>query len=498
MRNESGIVQTSLGSLQGIRWKDIVQFRGVPYAEAPEGEPRFSRARPVSAWTGIRDASNHGFIAPQPPSPLRHTIGDSTELPQGEDCLSLTISTPAIDKEKRPVVVWLHGGHYMTGAGSLDWYDGAELSKAGNIVTVGVNYRLGAFGFLYYPEVSDGKMGIYDILTALKWVQNHIACFGGDPDQVTVMGQSSGAHVIMCLLAMQEARGLFHRAILQSAPAGLTPLSEAKAWEHTNRLLEILNVDQRNSKDIITQLNTMSPIPILQATGKIAQEIARFGQVVLPFMPVFDSLSTTDRFIEMAAKGAGEAGIDLIIGTNREEASALFGSIKALDPALVNEHFLALTGKEDAIEQYRWRRPGHTHIDLLTDLVTEYTIRFPSLRLAEAAQKSGSRTWVYQFDWAPQGSPFKACHGIEVPFVFGNFEACREAPILQGANPEVVADLSAAIRRAWLGFIRTGNPGVSIPWPSYEPNQRQTMRYATVIGAVGDLAGINHFQKESE
>lgn len=493
MRNESCIVQTSLGSLQGIRSNDVIQFRGVPYADAPEGEFRFSKARPVSAWTGIRDASSHGFIAPQPPSPLRQAIGESSEPPQGEDCLSLTISTPAIDLKKRPVVVWLHGGHYMTGAGSLDWYDGAELSKDGNIVTVGVNYRLGAFGFLHYPGVSDGKMGVFDILTALKWVQDHIAHFGGDPDQVTVMGQSAGAHAIMCLLAMGEARGLFRRAILQSAPANLAPLSEAKAFENGCRLLDILNVKQRDPQEIITQLKSISPTQILHASLKLAQEIERFGQLNLPFMPVIDSLSKADRFIEMAAKGAGEAGIDLVMGTNREEANVLLGNIKTLDPALVNERFVAMTGTEETIERYRWRRPGSTTIDLVSDLLTDYTFLLPILRLAEAAHEAGSRTWIYQFDWAPLGNPFKACHGIELPFIFGNFESYKNVPILKGANPEVVADITAGMRRAWIGFIQSGNPGVSIPWPSYEPDQRQTMRYASIIGAVGDLAEINRF-----
>ncbi|GGD59784.1 hypothetical protein GCM10010911_17060 [Paenibacillus nasutitermitis] len=379
----------------------------------------------------------------------------------------------------------------MTGAGSLDWYDGAELSKDGNIVTVGVNYRLGAFGFLHYPGISNGLMGISDILAALTWVQDHIAHFGGDPDQVTVMGQSAGAHAIMCLLAMGEARGLFQRAVLQSVPASLAPLSEAKALEYGNRLLDILNVDQSDPKEITAQLITLPTAQIIQASGKLAKEIERFGQITLPFMPVIDSLSTTDHFIEMAAKGAGEAGIELIAGTNREEANILLGNLKALDPALVRERFVALTGKEETIELYRRRRPGSTIIEQVSDLVTDYTFLFPALRLAEAVHEAGSRTWLYQFDWAPYGSPFKACHGIELPFVFGNFEAYKDVPILKGAIPEVVADLTTAVRRAWLGFIQTGNPGVSIPWPVYEPAQRQTMRYASVIGTAGDLAEIN-------
>ncbi|WP_136605477.1 carboxylesterase/lipase family protein [Paenibacillus dokdonensis] len=494
MRNESCIVQTSLGSLQGIRKNDVIQFRGVPYADAPEGEYRFSPPRPVSAWTGIRDASNHGFIAPQPPSPLRQAIGESSvEPPQGENCLSLTISTPAIDQEKHPVVVWLHGGHYMTGAGSLDWYDGAELSKDGKIVTVGVNYRLGAFGFLHYPGVSDGTMGISDILTALKWVQDHIEHFGGDPDQVTVMGQSAGAHAIMCLLARREARGHFQRAILQSPPTSLAPLSEAKAFENGRRLLDILNVNPKDPQGITAQLKAVPPTKIIQATGKLAQEIERFGQLNLPFMPVFDSLSTPDHFIEMVAKGAGEAGIDLIMGTNREEANVLLGNLKALDPALVKERFASLTGKEETIERYRGRRPGSTTIGLISDLITDYTFLLPTLRLAEAAHEAGSRTWLYQFDWAPLGNPFKACHGIELPFIFGNFDSYKDVPILHGADPEVVADLTTAMRRAWIEFIRIGNPSVSIPWASYEPDQRQTMRYASIIGAVGDLAEVNRF-----
>ncbi|GGP16077.1 carboxylesterase/lipase family protein [Oceanobacillus neutriphilus] len=492
MRNESCIVQTSLGSLQGVLRNGVVQFRNVPYAGAPEGEFRFSPTRPVSAWTGIRDASIHGFIAPQPPSPLRQAIGEASEPSQGEDCLSLTISTPAADQQKRTVVVWLHGGHYMTGSGSLDWYDGAELSKEGDIVTVGVNYRLGAFGFLHYPGISDGKMGISDILAALNWVQDHIAQFGGDPDQVTIMGQSAGAHAIMCLLAMQEARGLFRRAILQSAPAGLAPLSEAKALENASRFLDILGINQRDPQEIITQLNTLPPARIIQATGKLAQEISRFGQLNLPFMPVFNSFSTADNFIDLAAKGAGDAGIDFIVGTNREEANILLGNLKDLDPALVKERFVTLNGKEEAIEQYRWRRPGSTTVDLVSDLITDYIFLLPSIRLAEASHKAGSHTWVYQFDWAPFGSPFKACHGLELPFIFGNIEAYKDVPILQGADPGVVADLTAAIQSAWIGFIRTGNPAVSISWPSYERNQRQTMRYASVIGALGDVAEINH------
>jgi carboxylesterase type B len=220
----SVIAATDLGALAGEAGDGVVLFRNVPYAAPPTGERRFAAPHPASPWEGIRNATRHGPIAPQPPSRLRAAMGDF-ERPQSEDCLTLTIATPAADDGTRPVIVWLHGGAYMTGAGSLDWYEGGVLARDGDCVVVGVNYRLGALGFLHHPAIGVANCALLDMIAALGWVRDHIAAFGGDPGQVTVMGQSAGAHAIMCLLTMPDARGLFHRAILQSAPPAMTPLS---------------------------------------------------------------------------------------------------------------------------------------------------------------------------------------------------------------------------------------------------------------------------------
>ena len=194
-------------------------FRGVPYAAAPVGELRFSPPQPAPPWQGVRDATQDGPIAPQGRSRLAHVMGDF-ERPQSEDCLTLNIWTPAADSAKRPVLVWIHGGAFASGSGSLPWYSGERFAANGDVVVVSINYRLGALGFLCLPGVSDGNLGLLDQVAALRFVRDNIAAFGGDPDNVTVVGQSAGAASIAILMTMPPARGLFRRAILQSTPFG--------------------------------------------------------------------------------------------------------------------------------------------------------------------------------------------------------------------------------------------------------------------------------------
>ena len=216
---EDLVVRTKAGELRGARENGIAVFRGVPYAAAPVGELRFAPPQPVPAWRGVRDASQDGPIPPQGRSRLAHVMGDF-ERPQSEDCLTLNIWTPAADSKKRPVLVWIHGGAFASGAGSLPWYSGERFAANGDVVVVSINYRLGALGFLCLPGVSDGNLGLLDQVAALRFVRDNIAAFGGDPDNVTVVGQSAGAASIAILMTMPQARGLFRRAILQSTPFG--------------------------------------------------------------------------------------------------------------------------------------------------------------------------------------------------------------------------------------------------------------------------------------
>ena len=484
------MAHTNLGDLVGAPRGGVIQFRGVPYAEPPVGALSFAPPQAISPWSGIRDATGHGPIAVQSPSRLRNVMGDFSR-PISEDCLTLTITTPAADSGSRPVLVFLHGGAFVSGAGSLDWYDGTVLSSEGDMVVVTVNYRLGAYGFLCQPGVSAGSLGVDDMVAALTWVGTYIGAFGGDPGSVTVMGQSAGAHAIMCMLTRPDARRLFKRAILQSAPAGLPPFTTEAATAIGDQLLGFLGM----AKGSVTA-QTLEDVPhekMLEATGLLMRSTARFGQIAPPFMPVYDELSLVDTFIERAGAGAGAAGIDVIIGTTRDESHAFFvgnPQMQNPDPGLVEGFFAGLTGRTDSIELYRQLRPGGGVMDLLSAVAGDYATVFPSLRLAERVGAAGAKAWVYQFDWAPLGSPFKACHCIELPFVFGNRAQWADAPMIRNADPEIFDGISAAMRTAWISFVRTGQPAADGYWPTYDVSGRQTMRFDAVSGPVGDLAGV--------
>ncbi len=447
------LVETALGRLRGVRHQGVLQFRGVPYALSPLGERRFRPPTPQQPWVGERDATRHGPISPQLPSRLRPVMGDAEPLPQGEDCLTLTISTPGFSGRARPVLVWLHGGAYLTGSGSLAWYDGARLAREGDLVVVGVNYRLGALGYLCQPGLSDGAQGVDDVLEALRWMHANVAAFGGDPDRVTLMGQSAGGGMICYLLARGQAPSLFRRAILQSAHLGRPPLTRAEGEERTARLVQLLGVEPGNAEEVKRRLREVPVAALLDKTAALAREFARPGDTGPPLLPVVDDLSTEDSFIGRTAAGA--AGIELMIGTTRDEARAYIGG-----PAFPTD------GPEVA---------G----------VTEAVFRAPSVRLAKAVPAA----WVYRFDWSPSASSIGACHCIELPFVFGTLEAWTGAPMLAGSDPAEVATLTGRIQEAWIAFAHTGNPSSSgRAWPEYRAGDGLTRCFIGGPEVVRDVS----------
>ncbi len=474
------IVHTRQGDLRGLAANGVLNFRRIPYAAPPTGPLRFAPPQPPAAWPGLRDATAHGPIAPQPPSRLRAAMGDF-DRPQSEDCLTLTIATPATTGA-RPVIVWLHGGAYFTGAGSLEWYDGAHLARDGDTVFVAVNYRLGALGFLHLPGVADGNMALLDIIAALRWVQANIAAFGGDPTRVTLMGQSAGAHAIMLLLTRPDTDGLFHRAILQSPPPPMAPHSAERATEYAEFTMNLLGTTPEGMR---TQ-----PIPrLLDAQMQLARAIARFADIAPPFMPVSDACADPAAFIAEAAAAAGARRIPLVIGTTRDEMAAFFMIDPAEpDPKAVAARFEQLTGDAAAIELYRRRRPGGSVAQLLGDLVTDHLFLFPAIALADAATQAGAEVWLYQFDWHPPATRFAACHCIDLPFTFAT--AWPDAAMLAGADPAQLAALAAALRAAWTSFAHGQPPDTAgLPWPAYRPDCRLTMVFGAILGVVGDPAG---------
>ena len=487
------IVQTRQGSLRGSA--GITLFRSIPYAQAE----RFRPPAPCARWLGERDARAHGPIAPQPPQRQANTAPTAPRT-QDEACLTLCIASPALptglaagpDEDiGRPVIVFLHGGGYATGAGSLDAYDPTILAAQADAVVVAPNVRLGALGFLHLPGIAEGNMGLLDIIAALRWVRENVADFGGDPGNVTLVGHESGAHATLCLLTMWESQGLFHRAILQSCPSALPPQSRAAGLKYGQMLCEAAAVPAAD-------LLTLPAEQIIAAQAKVANGVQRVADLCFPFMPVLDDLSggstaSAARFIGAAAQAAANRGIAMIIGTTQEEMFASLGPETGLPPPsaqTIANRFTGLAGAADAITLYRHRRAGGADLDLLGDLMTDHVFLFPSLALADAITDAGGTAWVYQFDWAPYGSPWRACHGIDLACLFGTAAGWGNPPMLAQANPAEMHGVAQAMRAAWSEFVHTNDPDApGLPWPPYQRDTRMTMRFDLALGPVGDLAG---------
>ncbi len=414
----------------------LTVFRGVPYARAG----RFAPPEPAEPWAGVRDATEHGEMSPQPPARVGAVMGLPRVERQGEDCLNLTIVTPGADDGKRPVLVWLPGGSYVTGAGSLDIYDGQRLAAEGDVVVVGVNYRLGALGYLTLDGVSPGNLGLLDQIAALRWVRDNIAAFGGDPDQVTVFGQSAGAHSIACLMAAPAADGLFRRAILQSTPMAMKIAKPARAARVARLFTAALGTDPR----------TASIAEILAAQEKTLVRAAGPGGLysVPPFCPVAetDPLPTVAGWLPTAVRRARE--VDVIVGTAKEEMNTF------------------LNGKP-GIAQLEAIPFGRAGMTATKTAITRWMFDSPSRRFADALAAAGGRVFTYRFDWAAPASGFGACHCIELPFLLGDRDSWMSAPMLGGADWDEMSELGRKIRGAWVSFAKTGAP--SLGWQRHSP-----------------------------
>lgn len=484
------IAHTRNGALQGLIDQGVAVFRAVPYAQPPVGVLRFAPTAPAEGWSSMRDATRHGPIAPQVPSRLAPAMGDF-RLPMDEDCLTLTIWTPAPDAARRPVLVWLHGGAWVSGAASLGWYDGARLAREGDMVVVGVNYRLGPLGYLKHPALPADDLGTLDQIEALRWVAANIAAFGGDAGCVTLMGQSAGAASIGRLIADPRARPLFHRAILQSGGFGRDPLAAAEAQEMHAAILREAGLDPA-APDLPARLREVPAEALLAATGKVAAARARFAESSPPFMPTVAEPMTQAELFGAIARGA--KGLQVLIGATHDEMHAFFAGNPAManpDWSAAAQRFAALAKRADAMERYRARRPGGTLMDWLADVVGDHTFLWPTMRLASALAEAGVAVQAFQFDWAPQASRFRACHCIELPFVFGSFAQWPGAGMLDGGDAAEMDGLSATIRAAWCAFVRSGDAATAaLPWPRYDTARRLTMVLDACCEVVGDPAGL--------
>ncbi|WP_405496827.1 carboxylesterase/lipase family protein [Streptomyces sp. NBC_00096] len=503
-------VNPPAGRLRGATEGGLTVFRGVPYAAPPVGDLRWRPARPHPGWSGTRDATADGPSAPQMymegGDPV---LGGHGSPPFDEDCLTLNIWTPAADGARRPVLVWIHGGGFVSGSGSLPNYSGETFARDGDLVVVNVNYRVGALGYLQ-PGAEDGNAEgtadgggnhwLTDQLAALRWVRENIAAFGGDPDSITVAGQSGGAVSTAALAGLPEAQGLIRRVILMSPPFGLELPTPEASLERTAALLELTGVKS------LAEARSLPWPALIGATGGLFALTTRWGYWPTPFLPVIDGVTLHRHPAEALLHGAA-AGIEVMIGWTREEANfgfALDEGYAAADRDRVTARIADTFGPEaapGAYAAYERTRPGARPADVLMDLITDELFRVPALRLAEARAELGRPVWAYQFDLPSPAYDGRlgAAHCLELPFAFANFDRWAHAPLTAGLTPAVRDGLADTMHRAWIAFARTGDPNhPDMPaWDPYTKDTRTTMRFDSVVTALGDLAGDSRRMHEA-
>ena len=491
----STIAKTSQGEVQGREKEGVLLFAGIPYAAPPTGPRRFRAPEPHDGWAGVRDARRFGPGAPQP---REEGLTANPHVRWDEDCLTLNVCTPACDDARRPVLVWIHGGGFRTGQGAIPWYNGTSFAQRGDVVTVSLNYRLGALGFAHLEEIggadyaSSGLNGIRDQIAALQWVRDNIAAFGGDPGQVTVAGESAGGMSVGTLLGCPAAAGLFRAAIPQSGAAHML-ISREEGAELARRFAAAASAG--SIEDLVA-----APVArILDAQVEIERQ-SRSGEyrprtgsrlAGMPFHPVVDGRVLPRPPIDALRAGLSSR-VRVLIGTNRDEMT-LF-PVGAVDDARLRRVAARMFADADAaIGAYRTEWPGASPEDLLTAILTDRFFRMPAVRLAEAQAQKGGAAYQYLFTWESRafGGRLKATHALEIPFMFNNLtRAGADIFLGPGPKPQVLAD---AMHAAWIAFIRTGDPSCNAvgDWPSYQLERRAVMELGDRLGLRIDPYGAS-------
>jgi len=513
-----GIVETDTGQVRGVERHGVWSFSGVPFAASPAGSRRWRPPAAARPWSGVRRCDHFGPIAPQAPGVAGMSIGGEPDE-HDEDCLNLAVWTPGLDGARRPVMVWIHGGGFTAGSGAGDLYRGGGLARAHDVVVVTINYRLGALGFLAHPALADpggawmggsswsgmGNWGIADQVAALVWVRRNIAAFGGDPDNVTVFGESAGGMSVAALCGVPEARGLFHRAVVESGPPYWhTPEIAA---DRAERLAGILGVPM--TREAFEQVPADD---LVKAVGTLGASL-RIGDDGLPLalLPVVDGGLLRQSPQEAVAAGS-VSDVPLIIGTNRDEAAFFAVGVPGIatldDRRLLGWVVRAGASPDDAaavVAAYRSARSERgepvTPADLWVAIATDVIFRLPSVRFANthaASAADGVGTFSYLFTWETPafGGRLGSCHALEIPFVFGTVRH-PSVQLFSGGGNEALA-LSDGMRSGWAAFARSGNPSgeVAGPWPRWDAAARATMVFGPWPGSDGMWRPVDHPRSE--
>ena len=501
------VVKTTNGAIQGLAQGGVQIFKGIRYGAEPVGALRFMPPQKPEPWKEIADATEFGAPAIQmftgvfasPVTDFQRQLSSVLPIPQetkigNEDCLFLNVWTQGLgDGRRRPVMVWLHGGGFVAGSGAWPVYDGAHLASKGDAVVVTVNHRLNVFGHLYLGGLAgdayakSGNVGMLDVVAALEWVRDNIEAFGGDPGNVTIMGESGGGAKVCVLLAMPEAKGLFHKAIIQSGAA-----LRARSKDAETRLAKgILDELQITAEDVRSLHRIPAHAIVSAAFASTAKTEGAGNYGFINLSPVVDGVVLpVDPFIPSAP--AISKSIPIVIGWNKDEmtlfnaAEPWFG--KLTEPELMERaKQMAGAKSESLIAAYRNLHPDYTPTYNYNLLMTDTAFFADSITLAErkAAQKAAP-VYMYNLVWETPvaNNQFKTPHFLDVPFIFDNVEKAR---VLVGPGPQPEA-LARQMSDAWLAFARTGNPDAkSIPhWPPYTVEQRSTMAFDVKSRVIED------------
>lgn len=490
------IVDTAYGPVRGTDDGVVAVWKGIRYAAAPAGELRWRAPEPPEPWREVADARRVGPASPQPVFPgIPFDLG----APQGEDSLVLNVWAPsgAAPAGGRPVMVWVHGGAYLIGSATQPLYHGRALATGADVVVVTVNYRLGAFGFLDLSSVATAKSrfdtntGLRDVLFALQWVRDNIAGFGGDPQRVTLFGESAGGGIVTTLLTSPAAAGLFSAAIAQSSPV-TSVYSPDRGRRAAEQFLERLGVAPADADRLAA-----APLPaVLAASKKLFDEVPVRTPGTLGFAPIVDGDIVPD-FPAHAARAGRSLPVPLIIGTNKHEAalfrwmrsplmpitpqaiSAMFADIAAEQPSVT------IPSEEELVAAYPGLRGKARGMGVARDI----GFRMPSVWFAEG-HSAVAPVHLYRFDFATpvlRMLRLGAAHATELPYVWGNLVAGPKDPTFKLGGLKAGTALSERMRGRWTGLATAGRPGGVPTWRPYRPEDRATLLIDKDDRVVDDL-----------
>ncbi|CAM3790178.1 carboxylesterase/lipase family protein [Tsukamurella strandjordii] len=462
-------VRIDAGALRGLDLGAVHTYRGIPYAQPPVGPLRYRAPQPVQPWDGVRAATEFSAAAPQ--NKKYTLIGFREYQPTDEDCLTLNVVTPARPTTTpRPVMVFIHGGAYLMGSSATPLYYGNSLVTRGDVVFVSINYRLGSLGYLDLTDFStderpiDGNLGLRDQVAALEWVRRNISEFGGDPDNVTVFGESAGGNAVTTLLATPAAHGLFHRAIAQSSAPGLT-VDAALARGRGQQFVELLGG--------ASNLDSASTEELGRAGNRLMAALNQEQLGVVPFGPTVDGDYLPEDPEAAIAAGRG-AQVPLIIGTNRTEAT-LFTKMPGMGKPSADRVAHTLGVDQATADELAKSYPGYPGVNALNRMIGDYMFWAPSVRIGQAHSKH-QPTYFYRYDFAPKMLDllgYGATHATELMAVFGVYHGITGWVMGALGDRRVAMRVSDGMQRDWITFARTGRPAGE--WPTYNGTSRATL-----------------------